>query len=69
MGRMNANTIIDALGGTKKVAELCRVSAPSVSEWRRVGIPDARLMYLQVVRPDVFANVSAGDAAQEKIAA
>lgn len=46
--------IIDALGGTSKTARLCRVQPASVSEWRKTGIPDARRMFLQLARPDVF---------------
>jgi len=46
--------IIDELGGTSAVADLCQVSSPSVSEWRHSGIPRARRMYLQVLFPDVF---------------
>jgi hypothetical protein len=45
--------LIDALGGTTQVAEICRVSSQAVSKWRRDGIPESRLMYLQVIRPDV----------------
>jgi hypothetical protein len=51
---MDANKIIDALGGTSEVARLCRVKPPSVSEWRTNGIPPARLQFLQLLRPDVF---------------
>ena len=53
---MDANDIIDLLGGTAEVARLCEVRAPSVSGWRRTGIPPARLMYLRAVRPDVFSE-------------
>jgi len=53
---MDANDIIDLLGGTAEVARLCEVRAPSVSGWRRTGIPPARLMYLRAVRPDVFCD-------------
>ncbi|SOD42405.1 carph-isopro domain-containing protein [Nitrosovibrio sp. Nv4] len=49
-----ANEIIDALGGTNAVARLCNVKPPSVSGWREDGIPNARLMYLKVIRPEVF---------------
>lgn len=49
-----ANEIIDALGGTAEVARLCRVKPPSVSEWRKAGIPPARRQYLELLRPDVF---------------
>lgn len=51
-----ASQIIDELGGTAAVAKLCEVSAPSVSEWRRNGIPRARVQFLRVVRPDVFGD-------------
>ena len=51
---MDANQIIDALGGTFAVARLCNVRPPSVSEWRRTGIPEARLQFLRLARPDVF---------------
>jgi hypothetical protein len=46
--------IIDALGGTGAVADLCDVRPASVSEWRKAGIPKARRMYLKAIRPEVF---------------
>ena len=49
-----ANRIIDALGGTNKVAELCEIKPGSVSEWRTSGIPHARLMFLKLLRPELF---------------
>lgn len=52
--------IIDELGGTSAVAELCQVSSPSVSEWRHAGIPRARRMYLELLRPDVFRPKASG---------
>lgn len=51
---MDANQIIDAIGGTYRVAELCQVSAQAVSQWRKDGIPQARIMYLKLARPDAF---------------
>lgn len=48
--------IIDALGGTAEVARLCEITKPSVSGWRKTGIPRARILYLRAVRPDVFAS-------------
>lgn len=48
--------IIDALGGTVAVANLCEVASQAVSQWRRSGIPPARRMYLKLLRPDVFAE-------------
>jgi hypothetical protein len=48
--------IIDALGGSGATAVLCDVSSQAVSQWRRSGIPKARRMYLQIVRPEVFES-------------
>ena len=53
---MDTNTIINKLGGTNAVAKLCNVSAQAVSQWRTDGIPAARLMYLELARPDVFSK-------------
>jgi len=50
------NKIIDALGGTNAVARLCEIAPGSVSDWRKTGIPKARLMFLKLARPDVFKN-------------
>lgn len=61
MALMDANMIIDALGGTAEVARICQVKPPSVSEWRTAGIPPARLMYLKLLRPDVFKDSSGGE--------
>lgn len=49
-----ANEVIDALGGTVEVSRLCCVTKGAVSQWRENGIPNARLMYLKLLRPDVF---------------
>ena len=61
---MDANQIIDALGGTAEVARMCDVQPPSVSEWRKEGIPRARLMYLRLPRPDVFEGHGKQEARQ-----
>lgn len=60
---MNANSIIDRLGGTGEVARLCAVTKGAVSQWRAGGIPKARLMFLKLARPDVFEKLGAGDPA------
>jgi len=54
--RHSDSELIDKLGGTAEVARICEVKPPSVSEWRTAGIPPARLMYLKVIKPEVFAN-------------
>ena len=59
----NKNEIIDALGGSAAVARLCEVAPAAVSQWKTNGIPRARMMYLRVIRPDVFVvNDQAVDA-------
>jgi hypothetical protein len=52
---MNANKIIDALGGTSAVAKLFEVTTGAVSQWRKKGIPKARLLHLKSIRPDLVA--------------
>ena len=59
---MDANKIIDALGGTVEVSRLCEVTDGAVSQWRTAGIPKPRLMYLKLLRPDVFAAVDVDSA-------
>ncbi len=59
---MDPNHIIDSLGGTNEVARICQVTAQAVSQWRTDGIPHARLMYLKLARPDVFAEKVGADA-------
>jgi hypothetical protein len=54
MDTLLANTIIDRLGGTSETARLCDVKPPSVSDWRKTGIPRAQLKFLKLARPDVF---------------
>lgn len=58
---MDANKIIDRLGGTTKVAELCEVAKASVSQWRAAGIPKARLMFLRLARPEIFEEIARED--------
>lgn len=65
---MNASEIIDRLGGTAEVARLCEVEQPSVSEWKKRGIPRARLMFLKLARPDVFEQSSDDAEAEQKAA-
>lgn len=51
---MTDSELIDDLGGTVAVSVLCEVSPPAVAQWRQNGIPNARLMFLRLARPDVF---------------
>ena len=52
------SVVIDRLGGTFEVARLCEVKPPSVSEWRKTGIPKARRQYLELLRPEAFTQCS-----------
>lgn len=47
-----AELIIDGLGGTGVVAELCEISAAAVSQWRSESIPKPRVQFLRLARPD-----------------
>jgi hypothetical protein len=48
--------IIEALGGTFAVARICKVQGPSVSEWKRKGIPPARRQLLALLYPNVVRD-------------
>lgn len=52
---MDPGILIDRLGGTNAVAALCEVTPQAVSQWREDGIPNARLMFLKLARPDAFS--------------
>jgi hypothetical protein len=54
---MDANRIIDKLGGTNAVAAVCRIQPPSVSGWRKEGIPPAREDFLRLKFPREFAEL------------
>lgn len=49
-----ARHVIDRLGGVSAVAKLCGIKQPSVSGWKRHGIPQAREQYLRLLRPEAF---------------
>ncbi len=63
---MDYEKIIYDLGGTSEVARLCEVEPQAVSQWfgtdpktgKSREIPKARLMYLKVLRPDVFPELA-----------
>jgi hypothetical protein len=45
--------LIDALGGTSKVAAICGVSASAVTQWRTNGMPKAWRKYLCLLKPRI----------------
>ena len=65
---MNDSDIIDKLGGTFAVAQICNVKPPSVSEWRKNGIPPARRQFLMLYSPDAFAGHPTTQPASEPLA-
>ena len=43
---MKATELFNILGGPTKIAKLCGISVPGVSQWRITGIPNDRLIFL-----------------------
>ncbi len=59
MKHIDPQSVIAALGGPVQTAKLCNIRSQAVSQWRKRGvIPAARLMYLRLLRPDVFQECS-----------
>ena len=64
--KLSDTAIIDILGGTAKVARMCKVDPAAVSNWRVRGIPADKFMFLGarieeqshglVTRQDLFPN-------------
>lgn len=53
--QVEANRIINAMGGTVKVSEIFNITTGAVSQWRdENGIPDARMFSIKLMRPDLF---------------
>jgi len=44
--KLTDTAIIDLLGGTAKVARMCKVDPAAVSNWRVRGIPADKFMFL-----------------------
>lgn len=52
-----AAAVIRELGGPAATARIFGVKPPSISGWLEKGIPQARLMYLEVAYPKVMRAV------------
>lgn len=53
---MEAQQVIEKLGGTIAAARILGVKPPSVSEWKKNNsIPALRIFQLRVLRPDLFS--------------
>jgi len=48
-----ARRIVKGLGGTAEAARFFGIKPPSVSDWLRLGVPQARVRHLRDVRPDL----------------
>ncbi|WP_067759362.1 helix-turn-helix domain-containing protein [Orrella dioscoreae] len=46
--------LIDSLGGTAQVAQLCEVTTGAVSQWRTNGIPKAWLKFFAAHKPEIY---------------
>ena len=44
--KLSDSAIIDLLGGTSRVAKMCKVATTAVTQWRKNGIPADRFMFL-----------------------
>lgn len=64
----HATQIIEALGDTAAVARMFGIRMPSVSEWKRTGIPPARLMYLEAVHKKRLKGIEISAASRQHIA-
>ncbi len=52
-----ATKIIDALGGTAEVSRLFDVRMPSVSKWKKKGIPKGRVRHLKAAHAKALAHI------------
>jgi hypothetical protein len=57
--------VIERLGGNEVVAHICQCTEQAVSQWKGVDangnprtIPNARVLHLRAIRPDVFVNAN-----------
>lgn len=51
---VEANHVIEKLGGTCAAARRFKIKPSSVAEWRKRGLPPARKLHLKEVSPEVF---------------
>lgn len=57
--------IIESLGGTAEVSRIFDLSMPSVSDWKKTGIPKARMMFLEVAHPRALRGIDIGAATSD----
>jgi len=49
--------IIESLGGTAEVSRIFKLSMPSISDWKKTGIPRARMMFLEVAHAEALRGI------------
>ena len=64
--KLSEPAMIDLLGGTAKVARMCKVASTAVTHWKKNGIPHGHLLFLAarlekashglVTRQDLFPS-------------
>ncbi|MFZ6755777.1 Cro/CI family transcriptional regulator [Undibacterium sp. Ji50W] len=50
---MDATKLIELLGGTTKVAEICDVTPGAVSQWKTNGVPKPWVWFFESKYPDI----------------
>lgn len=63
-----AKRVIALLGGPTKTGKLFGISKGAVSQWHENGIPDSRMMFLRLARPDIFAAAAPDSPASPPLA-
>jgi hypothetical protein len=62
MKTIEPDFIVKSLGGITATAKMFEIKPPSVAEWlSKKHIPKARVMYLKLVRPDLFPQPQPSD--------
>ena len=53
-----AELLIEEMGGTVKVAQICQITPASVSGWKKHGVPIGWQKYFSIAFPEVWAKIS-----------
>jgi hypothetical protein len=56
--QIEAQRIIDAMGGPSAVARIFSITPGAVTQWRVDGVPDSRMFSIKLLRPDLFKSNS-----------
>lgn len=53
---VEANRVIEALGGPSEAGAKLGISKSAVSQWRKNGVPKTQMKYLRVAHPEIFGG-------------